>query len=187
MIVFLIGIVLFCTIHIVPALLPGVKQAIEQRLGETAYKGLFTIGAIAGITLIVMGWLATPSIDLYEPPILGRPIASLLILAAFTLFFFSRFKTNLKRFFHHPQLTGVILWSIGHLLVNGDNYSILLFGGFALWAFAQMMLINRRDGAWQKPNAVPLTAEILPTVISLAAFAAFLLGHDYLFGVSPFG
>jgi len=50
-----------------------------------------------------------------------------------------------------------------------------------------MMLISRRDGAWQKPDAVALTAEILPTVISLAAFVAFLLAHDYLIGVSPFG
>jgi len=133
-----------------------------------------------------MGWRATTPFDLYEPPVLGRPIASLLILAAFAFFFFSRFKTNLKRVVRHPQLTGVVLWSAGHLLVNGDNYSVVLFGGLALWAIVQMALIGRREGPWQKPDAVPLTAEIIPTLVSLAAFAAFLFAHDYLIGVSPF-
>jgi len=186
MTLFLIGMALFGAIHLIPSLAPGVKEAIQHKLGAKAYQGLFAISAIAAITLIVMGWRATTPFDLYEPPVWGRPIASLLILAAFTLFLFSRFKTNLKRVLRHPQLTGVVVWSIGHLLVNGDNYSFVLFVGFALWAIGQMALINRREGAWQKPDAVALTAEILPSVVSLAAFVAFLFAHEYLIGVSPF-
>jgi len=180
------GIALFCAVHFVPSLAPGVKQTIQGRLGENGYKGIFTICAIAAVTLIVMGWNATTPWDLYEPPQWARPIASLLILAAFMLFAFARFKTNVKRVIRHPQLTGLTMWSIGHLLVNGDNYSLMLFGGLGLWAIVQMALINRRDGVWQKPRSVPLTAEILPSAIGLAAFAVFLFAHAYLFGVSPF-
>ena len=38
---------------------------------------------------------------------------------------------NFKRLLRHPQLTGVLLWGVGHLFANGENRSLLLFGGMA--------------------------------------------------------
>jgi uncharacterized membrane protein len=35
--------------------------------------------------------------------------------------------TNLIRFMRHPFLTGLSLWALSHLLVNGDLASIVLF------------------------------------------------------------
>ena len=43
---------------------------------------------------------------------------------------------NVKRLLRHPQLTGVALWGIGHLLANGESRSIILFGGLGAWAIA---------------------------------------------------
>ena len=34
----------------------------------------------------------------------------------------------IKRVLRHPQLKGLGLWSAGHLCLNGDSKSLLLFG-----------------------------------------------------------
>ena len=52
----------------------------------------------------------------------------------------------------HPMLVAVILWSIAHLLVNGDLPSVLLFGGLGLWALGEMALINITEGACKRPE-----------------------------------
>ena len=73
----------------------------------------------------------------------------------FILFFAAYPPTNVKRLLRHPQLTGVALWGVGHLLANGESRSIVLFGGLTLWAIAEIVVINRRDGARDKPAPVP--------------------------------
>ena len=47
---------------------------------------------------------------------------------------------------------------MSHLLANGDGRSIVLFGGLGLWAVVAIVAINRRDGAWQKPEPQPRAA-----------------------------
>jgi uncharacterized membrane protein len=48
----------------------------------------------------------------------------------------------------HPMLTGVILWAVAHLLVNGDLASVILFGGILVWAVVDMVMINRMQRDW---------------------------------------
>ena len=73
------------------------------------------------------------------------------------------------------------------LLANGDILSVVLFGGMGVWAVAEIVLINRREGAWIKPEPVPISAEIRPILIGVVVFVAFFAAHPYLFGVSPMG
>ena len=103
------------------------------------------------------------------------------------LVFDEGFYRNVKRVLRHPQLTGLIVWAIGHLLANGDILSVVLFGGLGVWAVAEIVLINRREGAWVKPEPVPISAEIRPVLIGLVVFVALFAAHPYLFGVSPMG
>ena len=46
-------------------------------------------------------------------------------------------------------------------------------------------LLNRRDGAWVKPESQPIGAELKVGLIAVAAFALVFFLHGYLFGVSP--
>ena len=39
---------------------------------------------------------------------------------------------------------------MAHLLVNGDQASLVLFGGIGLWALAAILLINRAE-SWTPP------------------------------------
>ena len=91
----------------------------------------------------------------------------------------------LRRLIRHPQLTGVLAWGLGHLFSNGEARSLILFGGLALWAGLQMILLNRRDGAWQKPERVPVGSDLKLLLTGAGFFAIFMYTHEWLFGVGP--
>jgi len=182
----LTGVLLWSGLHFIPSLAQGFRDSLRDRIGANAYQIAFSIGVAASIALMVTGWRSADQWTIYDPAEWGRPIGFVLILIAFLLFVFARARTNVKRVIRHPQLTGLIAWAAGHLLVNGDNLSLVLFGGLGLWALTEILLISRREGVWRKPDPVPLTAEIRPVLIALAVFSVFLFAHPYLFGVSPF-
>ncbi len=180
-----LGVALWSGIHFIPSLAQGMRASLIERLGETFYKIAFALGIVLSIVFMIVGWRSTAPIGIYDPPAWGAPVGSLLVLVAFILFGVAHGKTNVKRFIRHPQLTGLVIWAAGHLLANGDNRSLVLFGMLGLWAIVEMMLISRREGAWARPDPMPLTGEIRPVVAGLVIFAAFLFAHPYLFGVSP--
>jgi uncharacterized membrane protein len=108
------------------------------------------------------------------------------MFASLVLFVGSKVPTNLKRIVRHPQLTGVAVFAIAHLLANGDLRSLVLFGGIGLWAVVEMVSISHRDGAWEKPEALPLAAEIKLLVAGVVAYLVLVFAHPYIAGVSPF-
>jgi uncharacterized membrane protein len=115
-----------------------------------------------------------------------RGLFSVVILVALVLIVTSKARTNYRRIVRHPQMMSVILWSVAHLLVNGDARSVVLFGGLGVWAIVEIVLCNKRDGAWQKPDVVPFSADMIVAVIAAVAFAAFFFLHKALFGVLPY-
>lgn len=56
----------------------------------------------------------------------------------------------------HPVLAALGLWSLGHIVPNGDLAHVLMFGGFAVFAGLGMGMIDRRRQhemgaeAWQR-------------------------------------
>ena len=181
-----LGVLLWSVTHLVPAVAAGFRKRVIGRIGENPYKGLFTLVMVLAIYLIISGWKATLPEFLYVPPDWGRHAAALLVLIAFILFSASHGKNNIKRFVRHPQLTSVIVWGGAHLLANGESRSIVLFGGLALWALAEIVLLNRRDGAWQKPEPAPVRKDVIAVVAGLAVYLVIAFLHQWLFGFSPF-
>lgn len=181
-----LGVLLWSVTHFVPAVAVGFRQRVIDRIGENPYKGLFTLVMVFAIYLIISGWKATPPEFLYVPPAWGRHAAALLVLIAFVLFSASHGQNNIKRFVRHPQLTGVAVWGIAHLLANGESRSIVLFGGLALWAVVDIVLLNRRDGAWRKPEPAPLKKDVIAVVAGLVVYLVLAHLHQWLFGFSPF-
>jgi uncharacterized membrane protein len=82
------------------------------------------------------------------------------------------------------MLTGTVVFSIAHLLANGDQRSLVLFGGIGLWAVISIVLINRRDGDWQRPPAVSLAKDAMTLVGTIVIFAIVVFLHPYLFGAN---
>jgi hypothetical protein len=84
------------------------------------------------------------------------------------------------------MLIGVIVWSIAHLLVNGDLSSIVLFGGIGAWAISSILLINATEGECTRPSPGPIKGDIKLGIIGLVLFGVIAAIHTYL-GYSPFG
>jgi len=179
-----LGVVIWSGAHFIPMAARPLREACIGRIGEGPYKGLFSLSLIGAITLMVMGWGRAESVSVYSAPAWGAVAATPLMLVSLFLFAASGVPTNVKRVLRHPQLTGFALWAFTHLLANGERRSLVLFGVLGSWAIVSMLLINRRDGAWQKPDAVPLAAEMKAIVGGLVAFGLLFFAHEFLFGVS---
>ena len=181
-----LGILLWSFTHLIPAAFSGLRRGLLSRLGENGYKGVFTLLMVLAIYLVISGWKAAVPETVYVPPLWGRHVTALLMLAGFVLFFAPYPPNNIRRALRHPQLTGVACWGIGHLLANGEGRSIVLFGGLALWAIIEMVVINRRDGPWTPPAAVARKNDIVLVAAALAAYVVVAAAHQWLFGFSPF-
>ncbi len=185
MIWLVLGVVLWSAVHLVPSVAPDLRAALVRAVGENGYKGLFSVAIVVAIGLMIIGYRsAAPALPQHAG---GAVIlfGNLLVLVGFLLFGLSHAKTNVRRFVRHPQLTGIAFWAAGHLVAISDARALVLFGGLGLWALVSIPLINRRDGVWQKPEPVPLKAEIKPFAIGLAVYAVVFIAHPWLFGVSP--
>ncbi|MBI2993046.1 MAG: NnrU family protein [Gammaproteobacteria bacterium] len=176
------GLLLWTALHLYPSLAPEARTRLVSRLGLGPYKGMFALVIVAALVLIVFGWRAVQPAQIYTPPAWGRYAAFLLVLPTFILFVAAKRRTNIKRVLRHPQLTGLVLWSIGHLLANGDHRSLLLFVWLAVWAGMEMLTINRRAGPWVKPDPVPASNDAIVLVGGIVLFVVFFFAHPYLSG-----
>ena len=134
--------------------------------------------------MIVYGWKSAIPSALYTPPMGPGMVPSVLVLLGLIIFFASQTGGHIKRLIRHPQMTGVLLWSAAHLLANGDSRSVSLFGGFAIWALLEIILINHREGPRIDRPAASISQDLLTVVTGSAAFAVIGYFHLQLFGVS---
>ncbi len=177
------GLILFTGTHLVLALAPAAIEARRQSLGEGPVKGLVSLPSLAGIVLIVLGWRSTLPSLVYIPPAALHSVGLLLVAIGIYLFVVANRPSIVKRFLRHPQLTGLILWCTGHLMLNGDNRSLVLFGAFAAWAIIEIPLINAREGAWVRPEAPPMKTDLITAVIAIIAYLVLVAAHPWLAGV----
>lgn len=182
----IIGLFIWCVGHLVPGIKPQLRANLITRIGEGPYKGLYSLSMLLAVILIVFGWRATGSMPAYDVPAGGKHAAMIIILLAFILMAAARAKTNLKRVIRHPQLTGFALWGVGHLLANGDTRSLVLFGTMTVWAIAEILVINKREGPRETPASAPIKSDLVLVASGLVVFAIFGFLHPYFTGVSPF-
>lgn len=178
------GVVIWSLAHLFPSVLRQSRDRLVNRLGEQLYRGLFSLLIIGSLILVVVGWKSAPLVALYAPPVASGPLTTVLVLVGLVLFFASRVPGNIRRFIRHPQMAGTLCWAVAHLLSNGEFRSVILFGGFAIWAAVEMLTINRRDGKWQRPPPAALKNDLATVVIGSVVFALAFYLHETLFGVS---
>ena len=183
MLLLTLGVLLFTLSHLMPSVIPGIKTRLLSRVGENGYKGLFSLTVLVSIVCIVFGWRSATVSYLYQPDPALRHLALGLIMFAFLLLVAASRPSRLKRIFRHPQLTGVLVWAGAHLLLNGDNRSLLLFGGLLIWSAIEIITINRRDGAWIKSPVPAWSGEVLTFAIACAVVVVVIVLHPYFTGM----
>jgi len=180
-----LGVVLFALVHWLPVVGRPVREKMVAAMGLGPYKGVFTLLIVGSIVLMVFGWRAVIPEAVYDPPVWGAHLALLLMFVVMVLFVASGGKSVVRQWIRHPMLTAMVLWAVTHLLANGENRSLVLFGGIGLWALLTIPLTNRRDGPRERPERGPLAGEIKLLVISAVVYAVVLFAHPFFTGVSP--
>ncbi len=181
MILLVLGLALWWAAHLFKRLAPGPRLA----MGE-AGKGVVAVAVVASVVLMVIGYRGAEYVPLWEPPAFLRHVNNLLMLLAFYLYAASGMKTRITAVIRHPQLTAFKIWAVAHLLVNGDQASVVLFGGLLAWAVVTVIAINRNDPRPAPPPPAPLGKEIGALVGAVIVMGAVGGIHTWL-GYNPFG
>lgn len=170
-----------------------VRTRLIARLGEKAFLGLYSLVALA--TLVPLVWVYFENRhagglvwNLVAAPGV-RPIAMLLAVAGIALIlpgvlhpspalagikqaWGSRGLTRITR---HPLFTGIALWAVSHMLLNGFVTDLLFFGGLAVFALAGAAHQDARKRVTDPARLATFFAET-----SFWPFAAIVAGRNRL-------
>lgn len=175
------GLILFLAPHLLREL--RLRQAIIDSLpSEGAYKGLYSLTALAGLGLIIWGKSSSPFIMIWQPLYELRFISHVLMIPALSLVLAGNMPMSyMRKYLRNPMLLGVLFWSLSHLWSNGDLASILLFGSFALWSALKFTLLGLAAGTATKSASG--FWDIIAVVGGLLLYVLISLYHGQLFGV----
>lgn len=115
---------------------------------------------------------------------------------------FDASRPGIVRLVRHPLLFALALWSVAHLVANGDLAHILLFGTFFVFALFGGRLVDRRKrremgGDWDllrgRVLAQPLgevlfrfsRETVLRAALGVGLYVALIMLHPIVIGVDP--
>ena len=139
-----LGLLLWMAAHFFKRLAPAGRQAMTDRMGNGS-KGVIALLLVLSIVLMVLGYRGAEGSFYWGRSAATTGINNLLMILAVILFGLGSSKSRFRGTLRHPMLTGMVVWAIAHILVNGDTPSFVLFGGLGLWAIAEMIVINRAE------------------------------------------
>ena len=184
-----LGLVLWTAAHLFERLAPAGRAALARSLGDGPSKGALAGVILLSLVLIVVGFRGAAVTPVYDPPAWGIHLNNLMMLAAVALMGAGRSKGRARTLLRNPMLTGVAVWAIAHLLVNGDVASLVLFGWMGVWAVASILVIDRQDAARaaapQPAAPASVAGDVRFVVITLVVFAVSVVIHTWL-GYPPF-
>jgi uncharacterized membrane protein len=192
MTILVLGLIIFLGLHSTRIVSEGGREKAIARLGEGAWKGIYSLLSAVGFVLIVWGFAEAR----YDAPTLWSPLPGarhatiFLMLVAMVLLAAYLFKqSHITAAVHHPMVWSVAVFGLAHLIANGSAADVVLFGAFFVWALADLVSAyarDRRDGAAYPESQWSATIGAIVVGIALWAVIAFWL-HHWLFGVSPLG
>jgi len=203
------------------------RHALTGRIGQGPYMGLFSLASLGGLVWLGFAFAAARQAQtndvLWDVTPATRWLQLVLQLPAMLLIVGGLLTPNptsvrqeatlqrvdvvkgMLRITRHPFLWGVAIWAVGHLIVNGDTASIVLFASLlALALFGTVSIDAKRRRALGKTwdafaaqtSNVPFAAiaagrqrlslaEIgwWRIALGVVVWAALAWGHPYMFGV----
>jgi uncharacterized membrane protein len=169
----------------------ALRDAVVRRIGDAAFRGVFSLLSIVVLVFLVRAWNGAPSTGLWIAPDWLRWVLVVAMLPAFVLFVASVSGRNptmigpqegsvqsprgVTRVTRHPMLWSFAIWACVHIIGNGDTAAIVFFGAFLVTALAGMPSIDaklaRRD---------PATWQALSAATSIVPFVAIAQGRNRL-------
>jgi uncharacterized membrane protein len=181
------GLALFLGVHLVPAV-PPLRAALLRRLGDRRYRAVFALASVVGLVVALAGFgHAGPAgrERVFAPMPLAIAVAPYAMVVSFVLFAAANMRGRLRATLQHPMLLGVVIWSLVHLLANGDRRGTVLFGAFLAYALVDLAsAVSRRAVKSFAPEPRhDVIAVVGGAVLALAVMAV----HRLLFGVRVVG
>lgn len=222
--------VAFLILHLVVSGSP-IRGVIVGRIGEAAFLGLFSLLSAGGIVLLAATYgmaRSDPANTVYWG-ITGATRHIQFVLQALALLLIvpgiltpnptsvrqegalnrEDVVKGMLRITRHPFLWGVALLSAGHLIVNGDTASLMLFGTLLVIALCGTMSIDAKrrralGDAWtpfaEATSNIPFAAilsgrqplrlgeiGLVKIGAAVAVYLALVFAHPFLFGVAVTG
>ena len=176
----ILGVALWWAAHLFKRVAPERRASMGD-----AGKGAVAVGLLISIVLMVIGFRATPYVDVWTPPVFMIHLNNLIMLIAIWMMSPAGTKGRLLNKVRHPMMGGFKLWAFAHLLVNGDLASIILFGGLLAWAVVEVIVINKSEPDWTpgEPGTLGKDAMFFVASIVLLGIIGYIHG---LVGPSPF-
>ncbi len=186
----IVGVVIWSVVHFFKRVTPDMRAQMDAKMGAGPARGVISVLLLASLVMMIFGYRGAEIIPVYTPMAGMGHLNNLLMIVAVILLGAGNSKGKMRSMMRHPMLMSAVVWAGAHLLVNGDQASLILFGGMAAWAVIQMLLINRAEGAWQRPEPGPLKGDIKLLVISAVVFVVIVgihiwLGHNPFLGTYP--
>ena len=167
-----------------------VRDRIVSAVGLRAYMVLFSAASVGAIVWLVSAYKGAPYVETWGQLQWWKPFAIALMLPAFVLVVAGLATPNptsvaqeglvaqapqgIVRVTRHPFLMGVALWSVIHLIGNGDVASLLFFASLALVSVAGTVSIDaKRRRALGEP-----AWDVFARRTSILPFAAILSGRN---------
>ncbi len=188
--ILVLGLAVFLVPHVFTAFRDA-RQQVVDRVGEGAYKAVYSLVSLIGLVLIGHGYAlyrASGRIGVWYPPVWTRHLTVLLMWPAAICIVAAYSPGRIKIALKHPFLVGVKLWALAHLISNGDLGSILLFGAVLGYAVFDRISLKRRTD----PGAPPIPVGGMRNdviAVSGGTILYLLLGgllHPYVIGVPAF-
>ncbi|WP_375263186.1 NnrU family protein [Palleronia sp.] len=222
---FATALALFVGTHFLPTR-RGLRDRLIEVMGRRVYFSVYGL-----VSLLVVVWLTVaanraPYVSIWSQlewhrwvPTLVMPVAILLAVLGAGVAYphtlggrrsggFDRSAPGAAALSRHPLLWALTLWSLAHLVANGDVAHVILFGGFALLSVGAMAIFDRRARRSMSPEdwaAVQRRTHILSlaplmsrrwlrecratlvrsALITFGLFLMIILLHEPLIGVSP--
>lgn len=188
--VLILGLAIFLGAHSVRIFAEDWRSRQIARLGENAWKGIYSIVSLIGFALIVWGYGLSreQGVVVWDPPTWTQYVAAILLIPAFVLWAAAYVPGNrLKAALGHPMILGVKVWALAHLISNGRLGDVVLFAAFLIWAVLDFRAARSRDRAGATTYPVgTITRDVITVITGLVVwwiFARYL--HAWLIGVHP--
>lgn len=208
---------IFLATHLFSTIRP-LRQGLVRVTGERIFVILYSLLSLALVWWIGHAYANAPYIEFWPKmqwagwiPIAVMPPACLLVAAGlsspnpFSLGAgakkFDPARPGIVAVTRHPVIWGLALWSISHLIPNGNAASVMLFGLLLLLGLIGPQSLDRKrkgtlgDEAWRQllteTRRTPLGRALIQIGVlrwlAAGALYAVLLGaHEAVIGVTPF-
>ena len=216
---FLLALFAFLAAHVVPRA-TGFRDWGIEKFGRKIYMSAYSLVSLGLLAWLVTAMINAPYIGIWATTPLTVAIAIVLMFFSCILLATGAGRANslsisfrggqtdmdnpgILALVRHPIIYTFLLWSLAHVIVNGDVIGLVFFGGMLAFSiigakvaekrarnklseaeFAELSQVNQ--GPFGERFKKALSARFaIEVAIGVLLFFVLLIGHEHIIGVSP--